>query len=117
MRRVDVIILGVGVFLAGGLIYGLLRLVGVEATAAGIWSQGIFIVGVLVWVLTYFGRVFTGKMTYNQQLTDYEDAVLEKKLAEMTPEELAQLEAQFNEAQLNETDLNSESEQTLDGSQ
>ncbi|MDG2991263.1 DUF3007 family protein [Candidatus Synechococcus calcipolaris G9] len=96
MRRVDVIFLGFGVFIAGGLIYALLRLLGVEETAAGIWSQGIFIVGVMVWVLSYFGRVFTGKMTYNQQLTDYEDAVLEKKLAEMTPEELEQLAAELN---------------------
>lgn len=105
MRRVDVIFLGFGVFIAGGLIYALLRLLGVEATAAGIWSQGIFSVGILmVWVLSYFGRVFTGKMTYNQQLTDYEDAVLEKKLAEMTPAELDQLAAELGAEQEEDVD-------------
>ena len=36
-------------------------------------------------------------MTYNQQLKNYEDAVLEKRLEEMTPEELAQLQAEVEE--------------------
>jgi len=34
-------------------------------------------------------------MTYNQQLQDYEDAVLQQRLDEMTPEELAQLQAEI----------------------
>jgi hypothetical protein len=33
-------------------------------------------------------------MTYNQQLKNYEDAVLQKRLEEMTPEEIAQLQAE-----------------------
>jgi hypothetical protein len=36
-------------------------------------------------------------MTYNQQLKNYEDAVLQKRLEEMTPEELAQLQAEVEE--------------------
>ena len=34
-------------------------------------------------------------MTYNQQLKDYEDAVLQKRLDEMSPEELAKLQAEI----------------------
>jgi hypothetical protein len=33
-------------------------------------------------------------MTYNQQLKNYEDAVLQKRLEEMTPEEIAQLQSE-----------------------
>jgi len=33
-------------------------------------------------------------MTYNQQLKDYEDAVLQKRLEEMSPEELEKLQAE-----------------------
>jgi hypothetical protein len=34
-------------------------------------------------------------MTYNQQLKDYEEAVLQKRLEELTPEELAKLQAEI----------------------
>lgn len=34
-------------------------------------------------------------MTYNQQLKDYEDAVLQKRLEEMTPEELEKLQQEI----------------------
>ncbi len=45
MRRIDVLGIGIGVFFAGGLVYGLLRAVGVEPLQAGIWSQAIFCLG------------------------------------------------------------------------
>jgi hypothetical protein len=34
-------------------------------------------------------------MTYNQQLKDYETAVLQKRLEAMTPEELEKLQAEL----------------------
>jgi hypothetical protein len=34
-------------------------------------------------------------MTYNQQWQDYEDAVLQKRLEELTPEQLEQLQAEI----------------------
>ena len=34
-------------------------------------------------------------MTYNQQLKNYEDAVLQKYIEEMTPEELEKLEREI----------------------
>ena len=36
-------------------------------------------------------------MTYNQQLKDYEDAVLQKRLEEMTPEELEKLQQEIEQ--------------------
>jgi hypothetical protein len=38
-------------------------------------------------------------MTYNQQLKDYADAVLQKRLEELTPEELEQLQAEIEQEQ------------------
>ena len=96
MRRIDVIGIGVGIFLTGGLLYLGLSQTGLDPLSAGVWSQVVLVGGVLGWVATYLGRVFTQSMTYNQQLQDYEDAVLEQRLAEMSPEELAQLQAELD---------------------
>ncbi|MEO0985890.1 MAG: DUF3007 family protein [Cyanobacteria bacterium J06639_14] len=94
MRRIDVLGIGLGIFLVGGGLYVGFRLAGLDGLSAGIWSQVLFVGGILGWILTYLTRVMTKQMTYNQQLKDYEDAVLQKRLEEMTPEELAQLEAE-----------------------
>lgn len=93
MRRIDAIGVALGFFLAGGLLYGLLLVLGLDSQTAGIWSQGVLVLGLLGWVLTYLFRVSNHQMTYNQQLKDYQDAVLQKRLEELTPEELAQLQA------------------------
>jgi hypothetical protein len=94
MRRIDVIYIGIGVFVAGGVIYLLLKQFGLDPTNAGIWSQVLLVGGLLAWVATYLTRALTQNMTYNQQLKDYEDAVLQKRLEEMTPEELEKLQAE-----------------------
>ena len=94
MRRIDVLTIGLGIFVAGGIIYLLFQSFGFDASDAGIWSQVILISGVMIWVLTYLVRVLTHKMTYHQQLKDYEEAVIEKRLEEMTPEEIEQLSKQ-----------------------
>lgn len=94
MRRIDVIYIGLGIFAAGGIIYLLLEQFGLDPTNAGIWSQVLLVGGLLAWVATYLTRALTKNMTYNQQLKDYEDAVLQKRLEEMTPEELAALQAE-----------------------
>lgn len=95
MRRLDVLGVGFGVFLAGGLVYLALNLLGLDALSAGIWSQVVLVGGLIGWLATYLGRVLTQNMTYNQQVKDYEDAVLQKRLAEMSPEELAALQAEI----------------------
>jgi len=94
MRRIDVIGIGFGIFIAGGLVYWLLQELGFGSMKAGIWSQVLLVGGLVVWLLSYLTRVFAQKMTYNQQLKNYEEAFLKKKLQEMTPEELAKLQAQ-----------------------
>jgi class 3 adenylate cyclase len=94
MRRIDVIYVGIAVFAIGGGLYLLLQQLGLDGINAGIWSQVLLVLGLLIWVATYVVRALTKNMTYNQQLKDYEDAVLQKRLDEMTPEELAALQAE-----------------------
>ncbi|HEY9763825.1 MAG TPA: DUF3007 family protein [Trichocoleus sp.] len=95
MRRIDVLGVGFGVFLAGGAVYLALNLLGLDALSAGIWSQVVLVGGLIGWLVTYLSRVLSQNMTYNQQVKDYEDAVLQKRLAEMSPEELAALQAEI----------------------
>lgn len=97
MRRIDVIGWGFGIFLVGGALYLVLRLGGLDTQNAGLWSQVLFVFIILVWVSTYLFRVLGRKMTYNQQLEDYEEAVLQKRLDEMSPEELAALQDELEE--------------------
>ncbi len=74
-----------------------LQLAGLDSLEAGIWSQLLLVGGLVGWLLTYLFRVGTKNMTYNQQLKDYEDAVLQKRLEELTPEELAKLQAEIEQ--------------------
>ncbi|ERT03984.1 hypothetical protein M595_6074 [Lyngbya aestuarii BL J] len=100
MRRIDAIGIGIGVFAAGGIAYLILQAIGLESVNAGIWSQVLLVASLVGWLLSYLFRVFTQSMTYNQQVQDYEDAVLQKRLEEMTPEELAQLQAEVEQENL-----------------
>ncbi|MGF1491170.1 MAG: DUF3007 family protein [Microcoleaceae cyanobacterium] len=97
MRRIDVIGISLGIFAAGGVFYLLFKALGLEATQAGIWSQVGLVAVVIGWLFTYVFRAVTRTMTYNQQLQDYEDAVLQKRLEAMTPEQLAQLQADIEQ--------------------
>ena len=97
MRRIDVITISLGIFAAGGVIYLVFQAIGFDGLSAGVWSQALLVIGVLGWTLTYLFRVANKDMTYNQQLKDYEEAVLEKRLEEMTPEELEKLQQEIAE--------------------
>lgn len=103
MRRIDAIGIAFGIFVAGGVVYFIFQTAGLDNLSAGIWTQTLLIGGLVGWLLTYLFRVFTQKMTYNQQLRDYEEAVLQKRLEEMTPEELAKLEAEVEEEKQKQT--------------
>lgn len=92
MRRIDVLGIGLGIFLVGGGLFLGLRLLGLDGISAGIWSQVIMVGGVVGWLLTYLVRVVTGSMTLNQQMDDYEEAVLQQRLEELTPEQIAVLQ-------------------------
>lgn len=94
MRRIDILLIGLGVFGGGGLVYWLLQNTGLDSLDAGIWSQAALIGVVLIWVGSYVFRVLTKQMTLGDQLRDYEEAVMRKRLEEMTPEELAALQAE-----------------------
>ena len=102
MRRIDVIGIGIGVFAAGGLAYLLLQVAGLDSLDAGIWSQLLLVGGLVGWLLTYLFRVGTKKMTYNQQVKDYKEAVLQKRLEEMTPEELVKMQAEIEQERLSD---------------
>lgn len=103
MRRIDVLGIGLGLFVVGGLVYAFLMVVGLDKLSAGVWSQAALVIVMIAWLGTYLLRASTQSMTYNQQLKDYEDAVLQKRLDAMTPEQLAQLEAELSlEAKLKE---------------
>jgi hypothetical protein len=103
MRRIDAIGIAFGVFAAGGIIYVVLQLAGLDSLKAGIWSQALLVGGLIGWLLTYLFRVSNKNMTYNQQVKDYKEAVLQKRLEEMTPEELAQLQAEIEQEHRSES--------------
>ena len=97
MRRIDVIAIGIFVFAIGGAGYLGLTFVGVDNINAGIWSQLLLVGIILAWSFSYVFRVANKKMTYTQQLKDYEEAVLQKRLDELTPEELAKIQAEIEQ--------------------
>jgi hypothetical protein len=97
MRRIDVLGIGLGVFVFGGLAYLILQAIGLDSLSAGVWSQLLLVSGLIGWVLTYVFRVAGQKMTYHQQRQDYETAFLQKRLEELTPEELAKLQAEVED--------------------
>ncbi|MGL4882427.1 MAG: DUF3007 family protein [Waterburya sp.] len=97
MRRIDALGISLGIFVAAGLVYLALQLVGLDGIQAGIWTQALLVIGLIGWSLTYLFRVGTKNMTYNQQLKDYEEAVMQKRLEEMSPEELAQLQQEIEQ--------------------
>ncbi|BAY33398.1 MULTISPECIES: DUF3007 family protein [unclassified Tolypothrix] len=97
MRRIDAIGIGLGFFVAGGVAYIGLQLVGLDNQQAGIWSQVLLISGLLGWLATYIFRAVGKKMTYHQQREDYEQAFFQKRLDELTPEELAKIEAEIEQ--------------------
>lgn len=107
MRRIDAIGIALGVLIVGGLVYIALQAAGVDYLQAGIWTQALLVGGLIIWLLSYLFRVVSSNMTYNQQLKDYEEAVLQKRLEEMTPEELAQLQAQLEQDERSQAEENS----------
>ena len=97
MRRIDALGISLGVFVAAGLIYVMLQVLGIDSINAGIWTQTLLVVGLIGWSLTYLFRVGSKNMTYNQQLKDYEEAVMQKRLSEMSPEDLTKLQQEIEQ--------------------
>lgn len=104
MRRIDAVGIGLGVFIAGGLAYVVLQLAGFDNLEAGIWSQVLLVGGLVGWVATYILRAVNQKMTYNQQRQDYEEAYFQKRIDELSPEELAKIQAEVEQERVSAKD-------------
>ncbi|MBD2449197.1 DUF3007 family protein [Nostoc sp. FACHB-152] len=97
MRRIDAIGIGLGIFIAGGLAYVGLQLFGLDSQQAGIWSQAVLMIGLIGWLGTYLFRAVNQNMTYHQQREEYEQAFFQKRLDELTPEELEKIQAEIEQ--------------------
>ncbi len=97
MRRIDAIGIGLGVFITGGLAYIGLQLIGLDVQQAGVWSQVLLVSGLIGWLATYIFRAVGKNMTYHQQREQYEQAFFQKRLEELTPEELAKIQAEIEQ--------------------
>ncbi|WP_009634352.1 DUF3007 family protein [Synechocystis sp. PCC 7509] len=97
MRKIDVLGIGIGVFVAGGLVYVVLQVVGLDNLEAGIWSQLLLVAGLIGWIATYITRAASNKMTYHQQREAYEQAYFKKRIDELTPEQLANIQAEIDQ--------------------
>ncbi|EME29708.1 hypothetical protein Gasu2_23180 [Galdieria sulphuraria] len=62
-----------------------------EQTAGLVTTGLLSVFGMGIWTLSYFARVANKEMTYVQQLKDYEDKVLQKRLDELSETELQSL--------------------------
>jgi hypothetical protein len=96
MRRIDAIAITIAFFGLGAFAFWGFKVYGLSSENAGIWSQVVLVAVILGWISTYVYRAVTQTMTYNQQLIDYKTEVLKKQLAEMSPEELAKLQAEVD---------------------
>ncbi|GFR44737.1 hypothetical protein Agub_g6065 [Astrephomene gubernaculifera] len=90
--RKDVLLICFGLLGLGFGLYGGLQAAGLDAGQAGNWVQLLIFLGICVgWVSTYIYRVATKQMTYVKQLEAYEEAVIRRRVDEMTEAELAAL--------------------------
>eukprot|EP00877_Chromochloris_zofingiensis_P007073 jgi/Chrzof1/2619/Cz11g22200.t1 len=90
--RKDIFLIGGGLIGLGYVMYYGLQAAGMDAGMAGNWVQLIIFLGICVgWVSTYVYRVATKQMTYVKQLEQYEEAVMRKRMEEMTDAEVQQL--------------------------
>jgi hypothetical protein len=96
--RKDVILIGVGVTLLGVGLKSGLEFYGVDPLQAGNVVQLVLVLGLTIgWISTYIFRVSNKEMTYAQQLRDYENKVMQKRLEGLSEAELEALLEQVEE--------------------
>ncbi|XP_021909535.1 uncharacterized protein LOC110823455 [Carica papaya] len=96
--RKDVLLIGLGVTVLGVGLKSGLEFAGVDPLQAGNVVQLVMVLGLTVgWISTYIFRVSNKEMTYAQQLRDYENKVMEKRLEGLTEAELEALLEQVEE--------------------
>ncbi|KAF3791414.1 hypothetical protein EJ110_NYTH08257 [Nymphaea thermarum] len=105
--RKDVLLIGLGITVVGVALKSGLEFVGVDSLQAGNVVQLVVVLGLTVgWISTYMFRVSNKEMTYAQQLRDYENKVMQKRLEGLTEAELEELLAQVEEERLSGTEQN-----------
>ena len=94
MTRATVLQLGGLVFLLGGAGYLFFRMFGFDDSSAGIAAESLLLLILLGWIGSYFFRVLTGNMTFNEQRSRYRKAYdeavnekLQKKFDSLSEEE------------------------------
>ncbi|CAK0809964.1 unnamed protein product [Prorocentrum cordatum] len=75
-----------------------------DSIQSGLWTTATTFVLLLGWTFTYFNRVATKSTTYAQQLAEYEQKVMIRRLMELSEEEISALcaEVGISEAELQE---------------
>ena len=94
ITRGKALLAGLAIFGIGGIGYWGFQAAGFEGFSAGIASQALLVVIVLVWTGSYLFRVVTGNMTYMEQRRRYRsgydaatDEELLKRFDALSPEE------------------------------
>ena len=94
MTKLNVVQIGICVFLLGAIGYGTFLFLGFDSQFAGIAAEAILILLVVVWTASYLLRVVNGKMTFMEQRKRYRAAYeqltndeLLKKFDSMSEEE------------------------------
>ncbi len=93
MRRIDAILICLGCFTFGGVVYLGFKAFGIPDLDAGIWSQVVLVLGLIGWVGSYGIRAITHNMTYDRQIKDHKEAFLRKRLESMSEAEVEALMA------------------------
>ena len=88
MTKANVLQLGILLFVLGGLTYSGFAFFGLDVAKAGIASELVLVLILVSWILSYFFRVLTGKMTFMEQRKRYS-----KEYQQITDKEL---EARFD---------------------
>ncbi|MGK7910001.1 MAG: DUF3007 family protein [Synechococcus sp.] len=96
MRKLDVLTIGLIILLAGGGAYGLFQVVGWGSEQAGIWASALLALLLVGWTLSYLRRFWTGTMSINQQGEMYKTEIFKQQLEAMSPEELAEFQAELD---------------------
>lgn len=104
MSRLSILTAGILLLMAGGGLYGGLRLAGLDPQIAQSSISLLLMVGTLGWAVFYLGRVVTGKMAFHTQRKTYRQALLKQKLAAMSDEEWAELQAELEQTELEQTE-------------
>ena len=74
LTRANVLQIGLAFVALGAIGYLSFRYMGLEGQSAGMASEVILVVILFAWTATYLLRVFTGKMTFNEQRKRYREA-------------------------------------------